>query len=228
MEIEANEAPKDRKCVRRTMLIISGLMMLVGFAIFVFGVYLYVAGSEILAGTTLLGILLALGFIIFIIAAMGFCGAFKRSPCWLCLYSTVLFLLIAAQIALVVVVLLDQVDIDKFLDDRWGDLDNESKNSFQDNFDCCGYPGFKEDPGDECPAMEDMCTDPLDESTCDGCKKALEDQLKDRLLEIQIAGGVALFVELAMLIMSYCLLATERKQERYRKHTGADQYGYGY
>jgi len=195
----------EHNCMRRSMIGISALTMFLGFGIFIFGVVLYISSKEWIDGTTLLAILLALGFVIFIIAAVGFCGAYKRSSCWLCLYSVIVFILLAAKIAFVVVIILGEFkdDLEGFVQDRWGDFDNDSKLNVQKHFDCCGYPEFEQNPGTPC-----------DPNITVGCKDEIDSWIKDFEMEIFIALGVVAFIELVMIVMGCCLMRTNRKMNK--------------
>jgi len=193
--------PKGR-CIRATMLLISALTMFVGFAIFVFGVYLYISKSEIIAGVNLLGLLLSIGFFVFLLASLGFCGAYKRSIVWLCFYSCVVLLLIIGEIALIIIVTTKALDVDAFLEDRWAELDNDSKVTVQERFECCGYPTYNEDSGVPCP--------PLVEAV--GCMEGLENNINEFMLECAIAAGVAGFLEITMFVLGCCLVRAVNKE----------------
>jgi len=207
MEIHSGSRPYRQKgrCTRAIMLLISSLMMISGFAIFGFGIFLYIANSELIAGVNLIGTLLALGFLIFVIASLGFCGAKKRSTICLCMYSCIVFLFIAGEIAVVIVVGAKVIDIDAFLEDRWGELDNDSRVTLQDTFYCCGYPDYEDDIGEPCPST-------LEEDI--GCKEGFEVAINNFLIEIGVACGLVAFLQIIMLVFGCCLLCTVRKDKK--------------
>jgi len=206
MEVEAGRYPakKRGRCTRLLLLLISTLMMLVGFAIFGLGVYLYVADSDIIAGVNLIALVLAIGFLLFLFGSIGFCGSYGRSMCCLCLYSVLMFLIIAGEIALVIMITMKMFDVDEFLEERWSELDNDSRITVQDNFDCCGYPDFNEAIGSPCPTLEDDI----------GCREGLEDYITDILLYIKIAGGVVAFFEILIFVLGCCLVNSIRKDKK--------------
>merc|ERR1719320_675142 len=120
------------------MLLLSGLTMVVGLLIFSFGVVLYISKSELIAGIQMIGLVLSIGFVVFLIASLGFCSAYKRSTVWLGLYSCLVIILIMAEISLAVILFTDVFDVDAFLEDMWAELDNDSKVTIQASFKCCG------------------------------------------------------------------------------------------
>jgi len=170
-------------------------------------VVLYISTDNWIDGTTLLAILLALGFVIFIIAAVGFCGAYKRSSCWLCLYTIIVFLVFAAKVAFVTIILLGEFsdELDDFVGHRWKDFDNDSKLNIQKHFDCCGYPNFSDDPGVPCSGSQNT-----------GCKAEIDDWISNFEMEIFIVLGAVAFIELIMIVMGCCLMRTERKMKKQR------------
>lgn len=179
-------------------------MMLVGFAIFGLGVYLYITESDIIAGVNLIALVLAIGFILFLLGSIGFCGSYGRSTSCLCTYSGLMFLIIAGEIALVIMITMKMFDVDQFLEQRWSELDNESRVTVQDNFKCCGYPDFEEEIGFPCPTLTDSI----------GCREGLEDYITNLLLEIEIACGVAAFFEILIFILGCCLIRSIRKDKK--------------
>lgn len=193
--------PKGR-CVRAIMLFFSTLTMIVGVAIFGFAVYLYISKSDIISGVYLIGLMLSIGFFIFLIASLGFCGAYQRSLFWLYCYSFVVLLLIIAEITLVIIVTTNVIDLDTFVEDRWADLDNDSRVTVQDRFHCCGYPGYNEDIGIPCPTLDEAL----------GCSEALEDYIDEFMLECAIVAGCVAFLEIMMFTLGCCLSRVVRKQ----------------
>merc|ERR1712003_188974 len=114
-------------------------------------------------------------------------------------YSVIVTLILAAKIAFVTIILLGKFsdELEDFVADRWGDFDNDSKLNIQKHFDCCGYPGYNEDPGLSCTAEQNV-----------GCKDEIDKWINDFEMEIFIALGAVAFIELCMLIMSCCLMRT--------------------
>jgi len=183
--------------------LITALMMLLGLAIFGLGVYLYIVDSDIIAGVNVIGGILGAGFLLFLLGSIGCCGAYKKSTCWLCCYTWILFLLIAGQIAGVIMTTQKMFDIDGFLEERWLELDNDSRVTIQDRFECCGYPEFEDDIGEPCPTLDDPITI--------GCREKLEDVVTKILMEIYIVVSVLGFLEILMLILGCYLIRSIRK-----------------
>jgi len=199
MEVQSAGPPRRSggNKFRAVMLFLSGLTMLMGLTIFVFGIYIYISKSGLVAGVNLILTVLGVGFLIFLFASFGFCGAYKRSKFWLFLYTCVVLLCIIGEVAVVIMVAVDAFDVDGFLEDRWYELDNDSRVTIQDYFDCCGYPGFYDNIGESCPV-----------SATEGCKVAFEDYVNEVLVVIAIVCGVAVLLQILMVTLGCCLIGS--------------------
>ncbi|KNC51472.1 uncharacterized protein AMSG_07668 [Thecamonas trahens ATCC 50062] len=206
-------------CVKHLFVFINLIFLIVGLAVIGAGVHLSKKGSAVPKNHSgpnvydyskhIATALYIIGSLISLVSFLGCCGAWKRIKALLCCYWMLVFLLIAAQVAIGVVVYHAAKDnkLDDHLADSWSSSDNAWKNSVQENFHCCGYNSPTDDPGSVCPG-----------STADdpnaGCRAVLKDDLQKALHVIVIVALVLAALELFGLLASMilmCCLNTELK-----------------
>jgi len=196
VQSEAYPSPSSEgKYLRIIMLIISSLMMLIGFVIMSFGVFLYISKWDLIAGVVLLGSIISIGFLIFLISSLGFCGAYNRSKVSLFLYCCLVLLIALGQITFLSMIEAKTINVYKFLGYRWLEMDNDSRLTIQDNFDCCGWYEYGKDSAYPCPNDVYM-----------GCREKIEKNVDDFMLEIQLAAGIAIVLEIVIYVLGCCLL----------------------
>jgi len=183
------------KCGRRTMIVISVLMLLLGLGLFVLGILIYVTIIEV-AGGIVVGIVLAYGFFIMIAALLGLFGSLRRSAVFLlCNFFTVL-LLIAAVITVVILFSEETLDVEAFLETRWMEITNCDRITIQNKFDCCGFPDYGDNYGNPCPNLDEFI----------GCGEVIEEYVNEFLFEMAVSGGVFSALVITMLCLSFSLL----------------------
>jgi len=182
-------------------------------------------------------VLLVTGFVIFLIAFLGCCGAIKESYCMLSTYGAVILLLVIVQCVGAYLAFKYhhdiQSDVEKAIDNNFEKFQNSTEvkkvvNKFQKQFECCGAKDYTDwqtnhwmiekgvYPGSCCQKDFDSnetvtCTDSDmkgEKGFRRGCVQVVVDSIKGTLGSI---GGVAIGIVLIQLliVVSACCLARE-------------------
>merc|ERR1712194_815063 len=108
----------------------------IGLAVIGLGVAMTVSDMASWAGTTIQYACFAFGGFILILAVLALYGARKNklNKCALYLYSGLLFVMVAAQIGVVCVILLSEDNAKEFLGDRWDDMSAEERNKIMEEY----------------------------------------------------------------------------------------------
>ncbi|CAG2180438.1 unnamed protein product [Oppiella nova] len=177
-------------------------------------------------------VVLAAGFLIFVLAFLGCCGAIKQNSCMLSTYGGLILILVVLQCVGAYFVLRDKGKIQDNIKDeisknfqKWNDgtTDDVAKSIqlFQMTFECCGVKGDR-DYTDAAGVPSSCCDkwaankDHLAKETCsrsqvkwkEGCADKLEHTLTNYMGGL---GGVAIALVLIQLliIVSACCLSRE-------------------
>ncbi|CAG2172890.1 unnamed protein product [Oppiella nova] len=208
-------------------LLLGGVVLWLGFKIAIWSGDLHdVYENNLKTGAI---VVLAAGFLIFVLAFLGCCGAIKQNSCMLSTYGGLILILVVLQCVGAYFVLRDKGKIQDEIKgairtefDKWNrsPSDDVAKTIqlFQKTFECCGVTG-----------QTDFTTPELPESCCDkwskgdspqakcqrsqikwtqGCADKLENTLTNYLGGL---GGVAIALVLIQLliIVSACCLSRE-------------------
>uniref|UniRef100_T1GNT4 Tetraspanin n=1 Tax=Megaselia scalaris TaxID=36166 RepID=T1GNT4_MEGSC len=148
---------------------------------------------------------IVLGSIIFLISFLGCCGACKENNCMTLLYSICMLILLALQIAFIVVVWVKQGDIiniiNQSMEDAWNIVTQKSDvnylSVYQSALKCCGKLGPSDYigaglqiPQSCCDSSATICTEQTAFQT--GCEKAFDDWWQLNLNLVKYVGiGIA-------------------------------------
>jgi len=160
---------------------------------------------------------LAAGVLIFLLAFLGCCGAFRKNSCMLNMYAVIMVLLILVQIAVTALIFVSSSEVDEVFSDVVNKYNPTSTNEddiaitqfvdqLQNSVDCCGWTGpsdFNNNTSldgnlpESCCPNDTACT----ETDLIGCKETL----KDYGLAL---GGIAagcIILELLATIAACCI-----------------------
>ncbi|EDW08622.1 CD63 antigen [Drosophila mojavensis] len=169
-------------------------------------------------------IILILGCAIFLVSFIGCCGAIRENVCGLTAYSIIMLGLFLCQIALIVYVWINHVQIRQSLDQVVQTIWDQRKtdgllmDTLQKSLKCCGLYKFS-DYGTVYPAS---CCDSPSNGTCSltsvlfkpGCKSAVDSLWDTNANIIKYAGLGVTAVELVAFIFACCLANQVRNNER--------------
>ncbi|CAG2116699.1 unnamed protein product [Medioppia subpectinata] len=172
------------------------------------------------------GIVIAVGFLILIMAFIGCCGAITQNVCLLSTYSGIILILVIVEIVGVVLVFIYKNEIENELKTalsrefgKWNGPTARAVQVLQQRFRCCGVTDYRSDfSGESVPASccDQWATGEAADKTCPkmfvqfskGCADTIRDTINNYLWGI---GGVAiaLVVIQLLLVVSACCLARE-------------------
>lgn len=167
---------------------------------------------------------IVLGGLIFIIAFFGCCGAIRESYCMSMTYAVALFVLILADIALIVYIFVarsnQQELITKAVNKLWQTANQEQSafKGLQAALHCCGRTGPLDWAGLTLPAS--CCKDPAlqtctaFEAYSTGCESALQDFVRKNVDIIGYVGIGIVVVEIVGFIFACCLANHIRNHKR--------------
>jgi len=147
---------------------------------------------------------IAVGGFVLLLSLFGCCGALKDSRLLLGLYFTFLFLIVGAQIFLVVYSYQfnSNGSLDNALSTGWAKADNDLKNWTQNYFKCCGFLDSTDNPSLPCQPNVTI-----------GCKDKVKEYIEDNVKVVQIAGIVIASVQFIGLLFSLCLCCSIRNSD---------------
>ncbi|XP_031627365.1 uncharacterized protein LOC116343455 [Contarinia nasturtii] len=179
-------------------------------------------------------LLIVVGFVVFLIAFFGCCGAIKENTCMLFLYSLIMIMIVLFQIGIVVAALSKKGDLEQIVDKRLLDTLKKSKDNskllkswdlLQNELHCCGVSSMNDWSGviDSDPTIMpgSCCHKGIDDKTCriqdvkyPGCKTAFLDYLNNNMYTVAIFAIVAALVQVLAIIFSCCLYSVYRRGTR--------------
>jgi len=194
MYAEQKELGCCSSIMRGFILLINGLLSLAGLGIIGIGMWMYKWDTIALAGEELALIVMAFGGIVFIIGMCGFLSACKQWVCGLWIFSILLFLIICCEVAVIIYVFTNENASESFIRARWEDLNEESREGFQEQFGCCGWDASI--PGENCP--EDVASDEY-------CWQFIKNTIEAEKQVVLYVGIGIVLLETIMLVFTICL-----------------------
>jgi len=173
------------------ILLINGLLALIGIGIIGIGVSMQNWDVIELTGTGFSYLAICFGAFVLFIGLCGFVSACKHWACGLWMFSMLQFSIICAEVIAVVYCFSNQITTEKFLSARWIELDEESKESFQEHFSCCGWDASI--TGNNCP--DDVAVDQY-------CWQSVKDVIEDEIRLVVYAAGGIMLLEIIMLVIT--------------------------
>lgn len=125
---------------RSVVKVLNVLFLLASLSIMGFGAYLFTTDAMDWIGNGMAIGLIIFGGFIGILSLLGLLGAKEsRNKCFMTIYTVFLSVLILAQVAAVIVVAVSEGDAEKFLHDRWNDMQFEQQVDIMEEFHCGPY-----------------------------------------------------------------------------------------
>ncbi|XP_053964047.1 CD63 antigen-like [Anastrepha ludens] len=169
-------------------------------------------------------IVIVLGGSIFIVSLLACCGAIKEINWCMIIYAILMFVLMGLQIALVVWVFLEKNEflntMDSIVLNAYDNRNNETDNSMntlQITFNCCGYNNYTDYSSSGIPASccgfsetDAPCPSSI-YTTRQGCKTVFYNFWIDNLGFVRYGGIVVIVIEFLALISACGVAACRRK-----------------
>ncbi|XP_069119607.1 tetraspanin-31-like isoform X1 [Argopecten irradians] len=205
------------QCSKNALAALNVLYIFVSFILI--GVAAYGRVVAIVTNLTLVGGIIACGVFLFIIALIGLIGAIRHHQVLLFFYMIILFMLFLLQFSLACACLaINEQQQEQFAENGWRLASNQTKETVQYKFDCCGFSDWSK-PGDDpsghppCGGIKccnggnsgPCCTksfnitdaDLQEKCPCQTCLKALQNEIHSAF---KITGGVGLFFSFTEII----------------------------
>ncbi|KAL7736665.1 hypothetical protein ACLKA6_015297 [Drosophila palustris] len=207
------------------LFVICGILLIIFGSLMVSEIKNFSSVDETFTANSVAIIILVLGCLIFLVSFIGCCGAIRENSCGLTTYSVVMLGLFLCQIALIIYVWVNHVQIRQSLDtvvkkiwDQRNSSDKILMDTLQRSLKCCGLHGFA-DYGTTYPAS---CCDSPTNGYCSltsvmfkpGCKSAVDSLWDTNVNIIKYAGLGVLVVELVAFIFACCLANQTRNNLR--------------
>jgi len=180
----------------------------------------YANGEDSLRFVLCVGIVL--GALLILLGFLGCCGAFFESECLLCLFSTVLIVIILAQIFAGVFVFVEKDKVNNLIE---GAMNKTSQNltepgicdmwdNIQTKLECCGLTGEPLSAPSSCAKVGNCKPDSLKH----GCVNAMESYITGNNTPIAVALLIFVLVELAAVLLACCLRSDIKNSGGYRNY----------
>jgi len=177
--------------MKSLMVLINGLLALIGIATIGIGVSMKRWQVSEITGDGFSYLTICFGIFVLFMGFLGFLSACKRWTFGLWMFSILQFLIICAEVVGVIYCFTSWSTIEKFIGARWNGLDEESKESFQEQFSCCGWDASI--TGKNCP----------DGVALDGyCWQSIKDVVEDEIRFVVYAASGIIFLEIIMLVFT--------------------------
>jgi len=206
---------KPYSFIKITLLILNTIFLVLGALLIALGAYALDNLKEVsqLINTGLPIGLIVLGIFIFILSFFGCCGAAVENRFMLLIYFFILLGLLICQISIGAVAYSESNDIRGRLETGWNKLDNDTKEWFENEFECCGFDEPSESP--QCmtdhPNWEDPCGDKI------------ADFFRRNMLIIFYVGIIFAILEIIGLLFAlilYCCIARKHSREKRERLLG--------
>lgn len=220
------------KVMRILFIIFNFLGIGMGIAMVAIGAYLYVAKDDFLNlmpkmdDINVTAVMIAAGIIVFVIAFIGFCGAWMESQCMLIMFFVSIFIVFALEIAVGIVGFIYRNDIDKELNSQLKSGLKDPKRHLswdfiQKKFECCGvdqytdwYVFLDKQVRDSCCTFTGCGTRP--ELSFDiGCYTKVKDEIEDNFYKLGAAGIALGVLQILLMVMTMLLICAIRRSKSF-------------
>jgi len=155
--------------------------------------------------------LIILGIFVFLLSFFGFCGAAIENRYLLLMYTLIMLALMICQVAIGAAAWSQSANIDtlnSLFEKQWRRLDNETKDSLEREFQCCGFNSTTE--------RDTVCIDTYQYSRT--CAAAIEEFFRKYMhviFYVAIVFGILEIVGLFFAMLMYCCVSLAiRQRER--------------
>lgn len=218
------------KVIRVLFIIFNFIGILTGVAMVAVGAYMYVNKGDYLnlmpqyEDINITAVMLAAGIIIFVVAFIGFCGAWMESQCMLIMFFTAICVIFAMEIAVGIVGFIYRNDIDEQLRTQLqAGLKEEKRRPtwdvIQKELRCCGvvnatdwYAAMGNEVPDSCCNYEGCGQRPQLAFGVPGCYQKVKDELEDNFYALGAAGIALGVLQIALLVMTMVLICAIRRK----------------
>lgn len=200
------------KCIFKVLMVLQWLLLVYGFIMLGLCAYMVMTGMGefVLIGCALLSAaLLALAFI-------GFWPAQEYSRKGIYCYTAMLFLFLAAEIAVIVLAFVTNF-VEEYAKIWWDESDKKSRQNIEALLECCGYEGYEISKGQD--SVSTVCTDGL-EKTAPGCFEAIKGFISGNTIFLVIMGFIML-TQIGALVAACHFAGHLRRSVSY---TSSDKY----
>uniref|UniRef100_A0A1A9Z7J0 Tetraspanin n=1 Tax=Glossina pallidipes TaxID=7398 RepID=A0A1A9Z7J0_GLOPL len=211
------------------LFVVCGLLLIIFGSLMVSNIGEIPSTPESIQANSVPIVILVLGCIIFVIAFLGCCGAIRENACCTMTYSVIMLTLFICQLALVIFIWQQRVQILDKMDDViikiWDQRHTDQKvmDALQISFKCCGKNGFTDYtlageaiPPSCCEVTATSCT-AIEAISRPGCVRAFTNFWENSMNIIRYAGLGVAGVELVAFIFG-CCLANQMRNKHRRSH----------
>jgi len=201
---------------RQTLIIVNIVFALASLGVIGVGTYGYIESNSITDDAELLeslpvkkiciGIITA-GAVLFVFALIGLAGTLYKIKLALFLYVLVLFVLFAGQITAAIILVTENGNskLDNLFEDQWAESSNNAEvAAYQNQFDCCGWPG-----------VGNVTGRPVCNATLEDCRAATIDWFKSKLLPVGIVVIIITGLEFLGLVAGIYFVCVMNKRENF-------------
>jgi len=150
--------------------------------------------------------IIVIGCFTFALTLFGCCGAIRESRFLLGLYFILSFIIVAAQLGVVVYIYeFDTGSLDKALSIGWDKADNSLKIWAENYFNCCGFNNDTDYP-----------LIPCQNNATQDCSDAIKEYIDEHLDVVQIVVITIASIQLVGLLFSLCLCCVVPSEEKKR------------
>nr|CDS28997.2 tetraspanin [Hymenolepis microstoma] len=205
------------KLLRILLIVFNLLIFVTGGIMTGFGIYLVVEANVFnMTGAlmTMVVAFLVIGCLVLVTGFLGCCGAWKKSKCLLRLFTTILVLIIMAEIVSGVILIVYKDNFKPFIKDFFiraiAEIGSNPNSIFEDtiremqtSFGCCGAngPSDWQDPGKYCCKPGEKCN----AATFPGCVEKISYELKGYSIGIGAGVVVLAIIEIGAIFAALIL-----------------------
>lgn len=216
------------KIIRVLFIICNFLGIAMGVAMVAIGAYLYVEKDDFLnlmpkyEDVNVTAVMIAAGIVVFVVAFIGFCGAWMESQCMLIVFFTSIFIIFAMEIAVGIVGFIYRNDIDQELTSELKEGLKEKKrhktwDTIQKEYECCGVEKYQDwfvvtpnQVPDSCCTYQGCGRHPQ-RAYSTGCYAKVKDQIEDNFYVLGAAGIALGVLQILLLVMTMVLICAIRR-----------------
>lgn len=218
------------KCLKFLMVFFNLIVFFGGGVMAGYGIYLLVEAKEA-SGTVsivLPAFITTFGLLVFFIAFLGCCGAWKNNSCMLKTFGVIVIILLICEAVCAILLLVYRHQFVGIVEENFQSLIKELEDKkiteddpsiktiykLQKSLECCGGSG----PGDWKNPPDSCCEGSGSGGSCTtyktGCAKAMYQKVKDSALTFGIIILILALIQIGAIICAFCLAKEVKNYER--------------